>query len=408
MIELSEQSAFRKRERWYVTILAAIQVIHILDFVIMMPLGPHFMRVFDISPSEFSILVSSYTFSAGIAGLFGALFADQYERKFFLLFNFSGFILGTFICGLSSDFPTLLIARIIAGAFGGILNANVLSMVSDLIPFQRRGSAMGIIMSAFSITSIFGIPIGLFIANSLSWNASFYFIAIMGILFWLLSFLILPSIKNKIEHKNLKEQFLNLALVISQKRYLTSFLLTCTLSFGLFIAIPFISPYMVRNVGMTETQLPLIYLIGGLFTIISARIIGKLCDQIGSFKVFKTVAIFSIFPLIVMTNLPQGTAIWLTLIFTTLFTMSGSGRFIPALTMISAVVNPKERGTFMNLENALRQIMSGIASVVGGLIIGSSSTGSLTNYGTVGLIGTLASVMAIFIALKIKNDNHLN
>lgn len=408
MIELTEQSAFRKRERWYVTILAAIQVIHILDFVIMMPLGPHFMRVFDISPSEFSILVSSYTFSAGIAGLFGALFADQYERKSFLLFNFSGFILGTFICGLSSDFLTLLIARIIAGAFGGILNANVLSMVSDLIPFQRRGSAMGIIMSAFSITSIFGIPIGLFIANSLSWNASFYFIAIMGILFWLLSFLILPSIKNKIEHKNLKEQFLNLALVISQKRYLTSFLLTCTLSFGLFIAIPFISPYMVRNVGMTETQLPLIYLIGGLFTIISARIIGKLCDQIGSFKVFKTVAIFSIFPLIVMTNLPRGTAIWLTLIFTTMFTMSGSGRFIPALTMISAVVNPKERGTFMNLENALRQIMSGIASVVGGLIIGSSSTGSLTNYGTVGLIGTLASVMAIFIALKIKNDNHLN
>ena len=173
MTTSSDEALALRKERWYVIILAAIQVVHILDFVIMMPLGPRFMRVFNISPVEFSTLVSAYTFSAGIVGFLGALYADHFDRKKFLLFNFTGFIFGTFMCAIAPNFAALLIARIIAGAFGGILNANVLSLISDLIPFQRRGAAMGVVMSAFSISSIVGIPIGLYIANHFDWHGRF-------------------------------------------------------------------------------------------------------------------------------------------------------------------------------------------------------------------------------------------
>jgi predicted MFS family arabinose efflux permease len=159
---------------------------------------------------------------------------------------------------------------------------------------------------------------------------------------------------------------------------------------------------MVRNVGLTEAQLPLIYLIGGIFTIISARLIGKFCDQIGSYKIFRVVAFFSIFPILVLTNLPAGIPLWMALTATTLFTMSGSGRFIPAMTIVSAVVKPQERGTFMSLENAARQLSSGAASQVGGLIIGSTAAGALTNYNYVGLIGMVTSIIAIYVAFKIK------
>jgi DHA1 family inner membrane transport protein len=398
---LDEKEILRK-ERWYIIILAAIQIVHILDFVIMMPLGPRFMRVFNIGPTEFSTLVSAYTFSAGIVGFFGALYADHFDRKKFLLFNFVGFIVGTLMCAQSNGFASLLIARIIAGAFGGILNANVLSFVADLIPFQRRGTAMGVVMSAFSITSVFGIPTGLYIANAYDWNATFYFICIIAIIFWFLSFLILPSVKIRTEPKSFKENLLNFKQILIQKDYLQSFLLTSVLGFGLFIVIPFISPYMVRNVGLTEAQLPLIYLIGGIFTIVSARLIGKFCDQIGSYKIFRVVAFFSIFPILALTNLPAGIPLWLALTATTLFTMSGSGRFIPAMTIVSAVVKPQERGTFMSLENAARQLSSGVASQVGGLIIGSTAAGALTNYNYVGLIGMVTSIIAIYIAFKIK------
>ena len=399
-IKMDEKEALRK-EYWYIIILAAIQIVHILDFVVIMPLGPRFMRVFNIGPTEFSTLVSTYTFSAGIVGFMGALYADHFDRKKFLLFNFTGFIIGTFMCAIASNFAALFVARIIAGAFGGILNAIVLSFVADLIPFQRRGAAMSVVMSAFSISSVLGIPTGLYIANIFDWNATFYFICIIGIIFWILAYLILPSVQVRRVPKSFKDNLLNFRSVLSQKDYLVSFLLTSILGFGIFMIIPFIAPYMVRNVGLTEDQLPLIYLIGGIFTIIFARVIGKLCDQIGSFRVFRVAAFISIFPIFALTNLPAGIPLWVSLTVTTLFMMMGSGRFIPAMTIVSAVVKPEDRGTFMSLENASRQIFSGAASQIGGLIIGSTAAGALTNYNYVGLVGISTSVIAIFVAYRI-------
>lgn len=403
----ADQKAVLRKERWYVLILAAIQIAHILDFVIMMPLGPVFMRVFKITPVEFSTLVAAYTFSAGIVGFSGAMFADHFDRKKFLLFNFTGFIIGTFFCAISPNFTTLLMARIIAGAFGGILNASVLSLVSDLIPFERRGTAMGVVMSAFSISSIFGVPTGLYIANLFDWHAAFYFICIIGIIFWILSFMILPSVKVRTAETSFREKLRNFGTILSQKDYLLSFSLTSVLGFGVFMIVPFIAPYLVKNVGIKETELPFIYFIGGICTIISARLIGRFCDKIGSFKVFRAVAIISIFPMLGLTNLPAGIPLWIALIATSLFTMFGSGRFIPAMTLVSAVVKPQERGTFMSLENASRQLSAGIASQVAGIIIGSRAAGTLTHYNYVGFIGISTSIIAIFIAYSITKKFNL-
>lgn len=401
-----DDSASLKKEKIYIIILAAIQIAHILDFVIMMPLGPTFIRIFKISPVEFSILVSAYTYSAGIVGFFGALYADHFDRKKFLLFNFTGFILGTFMCALAPNFGALLFARILAGAFGGVLNANVLSLVADLIPFQRRGNAMGAVMSAFSITNVLGVPIGLFIANAFDWHAAFYFICLISIIFWVAAFFILPSVKIEREPLRFKQNLRNFKSILIQKDYLQAFALTSILGFGIFTIIPFISTYLVRNVGMTENQLPMLYLIGGIGTIISARVIGRLCDSLGSFRIFKIIAIISIFPILGLTNLPA-VPVWIAVAVTALFTMFGSGRFIPAMTLVSGVVKPQERGTFMSLETACRQLSVGVASQSAGFIIGSSATGALTHFNLVGLIGVITSIMAIYVAWKIKNKLNL-
>ncbi len=407
MTNTEEHLATLRRERWWVVILAAIQVAHILDFVIMMPLGPTFMRVFKISPVEFSTLVSAYTFSAGIVGFFGALYADHFDRKKFLLFNFTGFIIGTLLCAVAPGFGALLVARIIAGAFGGVLNATVLSLVSDLIPFERRGNAMGAVMSAFSISSILGIPTGLWIANVFDWHAAFYFICLVSAVFWVLSMIMLPSVRVRSEPKSFSENLKNFRGIVFQRDYLLSFTLTSVLGFGIFGVIPFISPYMVRNVGLREDQLPLIYLFGGLCTIVSARVIGKLCDRVGSFRVFRIVAVISVFPIYALTNLPAGLPVWMALAVTTVFTMTGSGRFIPAMTIVSAVVKPQERGTFMSLENAARQLSSGVSSQIAGFIIGSTAAGALTNYNIVGIIAISTSLVAIAIAYRIKTKFNL-
>ena len=403
---LFDEKQILRKERLYVVILAAIQVVHIMDFVIMMPLGPQFIRAFDITTTQFSFLVASYSISAGVIGFMGALYADHFDRKRFLLFNFTGFIIGTFMCAIAPGYLSLMIARIIAGAFGGILNACVLSIVSDLIPFQRRGNAMGVIMSSFSISSVIGVPIGLGIANSFGWHYTFYFICAVALIFWILAAFVLPSLKVRAEKMSLKENLKNFKSILSQKDYLQSFMLTSVLGFGIFMIVPFLSIFMVKNVGILETQLHYIYIAGGLCTVISARLIGKLCDKHGSFRMFKWVASLSLLPILLLTNLPP-LPLGFALTATSLFMMTGSGRFIPAMTLVTAVVKPKERGTFMSLENSARQLSSGIASQVAGLIIGSTSAGALTHFDIVGICGAITSLVAIFIAFRIKTKFNL-
>lgn len=401
-----DEAADLKRERIYIIILAAIQIVHILDFVIMMPLGPQFMRVFSITPAQFATLVSAYTFSAGIVGFFGALYADHFDRKKFLIFNFTGFIIGTFMCAIAGGFHSLLIARIIAGAFGGILNACILSLVADLIPFARRGKAMGVVMSSFSIASVMGIPVGLWVANKFHWHAAFYLICILSLIFWIGSFIFLPSVKIDGPKLGFIDNLKKFKVIIKNVDYLQCFTLTSVMGFGIFMTIPFIAPYMVKNVGLQESELPLIYLFGGAFTIISARLIGRLSDTQGSYKMFKILAIISCFPLIALTNLPQ-VPLWIALIVSTLFTMIGSGRFIPAMTLISAVSRPGDRGTFMSLENATRQFATGVASQLAGLIIGTTSAGLLTNFPIVGIVGVVTTILGIYVAFKIKTKHQL-
>lgn len=148
-----------RSEKLLLFILAAIQFTNIVDFMIMMPLGPQLMRLFDISPRQFSLLVSAYTFSAGIFGFLAAFQIDKFDRKTALLFVYSGFLLGTFACALAPGYEWLIAARVFTGAFGGVLGALVLSVVGDTIPMERRATAMGLVTAAFSVASVFGVPL---------------------------------------------------------------------------------------------------------------------------------------------------------------------------------------------------------------------------------------------------------
>ncbi len=100
---------FSKQEKILLGILASIQFSSIVDFMIMMPLGPQLMRIFAISPHQFGLLVSSYTFSAGISGFLASFFMDKFDRKLSLLVFFIGFSLGTLACAISPTYEILFV-----------------------------------------------------------------------------------------------------------------------------------------------------------------------------------------------------------------------------------------------------------------------------------------------------------
>src|ERR1700748_1230803 len=112
---------FTSYQTFVIAIIALLQFTVILDFMIMAPLGAQMMRVLSLSPGRFGWVVSAYAFSAGISGILAAGFADKFDRKKMLLFFYSGFIVGTFLCGIAPDYTFLLVARMITGLLGGVL-----------------------------------------------------------------------------------------------------------------------------------------------------------------------------------------------------------------------------------------------------------------------------------------------
>lgn len=398
---VSEISAPPVSERFILVVLTAIQFTNILDFVIMMPLGPQLMRIFSISPQQFGFVVSAYTFSAGASGFAAAFFLDRFERKEALLTLYAGFAVGTFLCAVAPTYWFLVGARIVAGMFGGILGATILAIVGDLVPYERRGNAMGMVMTSFPLAQVAGVPAGLFLANQFSWHTPFVFLASAAAIFWIVGARVLPSMPAHMQpgvQERPTETVKGLLTEAPTQRAL-AFMVALVIS-G-FVIIPYLNPYFVSNVGRTEADLPYIAFFGGLATIVSSRVIGKLADRHGKLRVFTFVAALSVLPILLVTNLPPA-SLPVTILAVTVFMVIVSGRFVPSMAMVTAAVHPKRRGSFMSINASVQQFSAGIAAFGSGLIIAKAEDGSLAHFGTVGLIAVVATLVCIALARRLQ------
>ncbi|SIT93632.1 MFS transporter [Pontibacter indicus] len=390
------------REGLLIFLLAAIQFTHMMDFVIMMPLGPQLMRVFSISPSKFGLLVSAYTFSAAIAGFVSALFIDRFDRKHALLALYVGFIVGTLGCALAPNYELLLLARVVAGGFGGVLGALVLAVIGDAIPEQRRGAATGRVMAAFSVASIAGIPVGLYLASEMSWHAPFYLLVGLSVVILLVGARFLPPMHGHLTNARRGNPFRALQAMVVQPNLQWAMALTVTLTMAGFLVVPFISPYMVANVGFTERDLSYIYLFGGLATVFTSQWAGRLADRYGKHFIFRWAAILSIIPIVLITNLPP-VGMVLALTVSTFFFILFGARFVPAMSLVTSSVEPELRGSFMSINSSVQQLGAGIAAFVSGLIVQETASGTLTHYNWVGIMASVVTLVAVWTVSRVRS-----
>ena len=184
--------------------MAAANFTNIVDFMIMMPLGPQMMRVFSIEPSEFSLLVASYSISAGISGFSGVFYMDRLDRKKALLGVYFGFLLGTLACAFAPTYETLLAARALTGVFGGVISSVIMAIIGDVFPDSKRGRAMGVTMASFSIASVVGVPFGLYLANEFTWQAPFLLLAGIGVPVYVAMTFLIPEVKSHLSKRPTK------------------------------------------------------------------------------------------------------------------------------------------------------------------------------------------------------------
>ena len=384
-----------KRELWLLLTLAGIQFTHIVDFMVMMPLGPQFTQLFNISDAKFGLLVSAYTFSAGASGLLASFYVDRFSRKKLLLTLYALFALATLACGLAQSYDTLMLARIAAGAFGGVLAAMAQTIVADVIPFERRGRAMGIVMSSFALASVAGVPAGLFFAAQFSWHTPFFVIAGVCVLLAIGAWVTLPPLADHLQHQR-SSPLSNILQVLRDKNHQKAFAFTALMMIAGFTVIPYITIYTTINGGLTVKQVPYVYLLGGAATLFTARWIGRLTDSIGKAKMFKITAWFAMLTIFLVTT-SAAYGLWGVLLVTTLMFIGMNGRMIPGMALATSAANPKLRGTFMALNSSVQSAAMGLATFVGGLVISRDAQGLVQNFWVNAAIGGVATVLSVLL-----------
>jgi len=397
-----EKSKFTSYQIFLIIVLALTQFTVVLDFMVMSPLGDMLMKSMSLKTKEFGFVVSGYAFSAGIAGFLTAGFADRFDRKKLLLFFYIGFIAGTLLCGLTNSYKMLLFARIVTGLFGGVIGSISMAIVADLFLIEQRGRVMGFMQMGFGASQVLGIPISLYIANSFGWQSPFILIVGFSTLVWLTIVIWMIPVNMHLDIQKDSNPFRHLWKTLSNTDYRVGYLATAFLSMGGFMMMPWGSAFSINNLHVTPEQLPLLFMVAGISSLIVMPFVGKLSDKIDKFKIFAIASIWMIVMVIVYTNLTP-VPFWIVLVMNVFFMIGIMSRMAPAMALSSALPEMHDRGAYMSINTSLQQLAGGVAGVVGGLIVFQKDKFSpLEHYNTLGYVIVVLSLISIFTVYRVS------
>jgi predicted MFS family arabinose efflux permease len=398
----SEESVpFTGYQKFVIFLLAITQFTVILDFMVMSPLGDMLMKSLSLKPQAFGFAVSAYAFSAGLSGLLTAGFADRFDRKKLLLFFYTGFIAGTIFCGLAHTYPTLLAARIITGLFGGVISSISMAIITDLFSLQQRGRVMGFIQMGFGGSQVLGVPIGLYLANFWGWEAPFWLVAGISVFIALLIALRLQPITQHLKIQNDRSAFKHLWHTLARADYRVGYTATALLSIGGFMMMPFGSAFAINNLGLSTEELPMLFMVSGVSSLVIMPLIGKLSDKIDKFKIFTVASIWMVLMCVIYTNLGV-TPLIIVMILNVLMMTGIMSRMVPSSALTSAVPEMADRGAFMSINSSLQQIAGGVAAAVAGMIVTQKGKGTpLEHYDIVGYTIVGISVISIIMMMRV-------
>ncbi len=365
-----------------------------------------FVKAFDSSTRELGMLVSAYSLSASVFGILGAFYIDRFNRKSALLLLYGGFAFSLLLCALSSSATYLILARVIAGAFGGLMVATIFSIIGDEIPPEQQGMAFGTVLSSFAIASVVGVPLGLFFAEKFSWNAIFLLNALLSFLIWIALLARLPSMRAHLSLNNfangvsqkISEQ---VRAILASRSNFFAFLVTALIAMASYAVIPFINPFLAGNRGLSDSEIRLLYVVGGTMTFLASYPTGWLADRFGKWVLFLGISLLLVPLTLLFTTMPTNSFGSMLLIFVAFMSLSRARR-IPALALITSSVPPSVRAGFMSINASFEQLFSGFATSVASLLVVRLPNGELQGFVFAGILSASFAVLAAVLLRFVK------
>ncbi len=379
-------------ERAVVALIGAVQFVNILDFVMVMPLGPDFAKGLGIASSHIGTIGGAYTAAASVAGLLGGYFLDRFDRRKALAVSMLGLVVATAAGGFATGLSTLLLARVVAGLFGGPATSLSLSIIAELVPVERRGRALGAVMGAFSVASVAGVPMALKLAEYGGWRVPFFVVAAMGLVLVLGAIFYLPPIRGHLEVARGLRHPVGVLELLGRRDIQLSYLMTAVVMSAGFVLIPNLSAYLQQNVGYPRELLWLPYFVGGIASFATLRVAGPMVDRYGSFVV-GTVgsALVLLSTYVGFVALPS----WMPVpVIFTLFMVAMGMRNVAYNTLTSRVPDNAMRARFMSLQSAVQHMAAAVGAFLSARLLSDLPDGTL---GGVPRVAGLSMVLTLLL-----------
>lgn len=349
-------------------LVALVQLVNVLDFVMVMPLGQDFAHALGIPESRLGLIGGSYTLAAAIAGLAAARFLDRFERRRALTVAMLGLAAATAAGGLAQGLGTMMLARVAAGAFGGPATSLSLAIVADVVPPARRGRAMSVVMVAFPIASVLGVPLALAVAQTASWRAPFFGLGAVGLAVTAWAVMRLPTLRGHLAGP--REGTTRTRELVRRPEMAMTIAAAAAMTFSVFMVVPFVRTFLENNHGYPPDRIMGLYAAGGVGAFITVRFAGRLVDRLGSAPVatFGTALLVSC---ITIGFVPARPLVPVVVVFIA-FMCTASLRGVPLSTLASKLPAPHERAQYMSLQSATQHLSSSLGAVVASWLLATS------------------------------------
>ncbi len=389
-----------RSERAIIGLVGAVQFVNIVDFMMVMPLGPDFATALGVPMDQIGVVGGAYTLAAGVVGLAASPLLDRLDRRVALAVAMAGLAVGTALGGFATGLPSLVAARLVAGAFGGPATSVALAIVADVVAPERRGRAMAAVMTSFSVASVVGVPAGLALAGWGDWRTPFFVLAAVGAGITALSVALLPPLRSHLSGPRMRP---DLRTLLRLPAAWAGLLATACVTMSAFMVIPNLSAFIQFNLLWPRDHLPWLYVAGGVVTFGALRVFGWFSDRHGPVPLSVAgMSGYAFVGLLWFGMVPPPVPVWL--LFPAMM-LAMSARNVAHQSVLSGVADPRERAAFQSLNSAAQHISAAIAAFVATALLSTAPTGALVGMPVVAALALGFAVVVPFLLARARRKS---
>lgn len=382
---------------WLLVFSASSQI------MIISPILPQIGEELSIADTLLGTLISAYSLMVGLFAIISGPISDRMGRRRILMVG-AGIMTVALICHyVVVDYFSFLAVRIFAGMAGGILSGAAVSYIGDFFPYNRRGWAVGWVMSGSAFGQIAGIPMGVALAERFGFRTPFFLFAVTMALTFILIWVTLPQppIRAREGRLTLRGAVGDYLAMLRRREIAAAATAFFLMFLGVSLYVVYLPTWLERQVGFNSYQIATLFFVGGIANVMTGPQAGKLSDRVGR-KAIVLLSCVGLFLVMISTTVVV-TDIWKAYPIFFLTMVLVAMRISPFSALLTALVPDENRGSLMSLTVALGQVGFGLGGALAGPFYAGYGYGSNTVIGAISVLGM--GLMVWFLVPEPRPEN---